>query len=108
LISGCFFSIECCSCRVVKSIGPFRLNRPSLLNHLTGKHLRKTIDCCNHTSWDGLRERVVNDTAERFFAKLRSLEKVISLGLLRVKRINQDPEEAAKLVFHFTGRTNGN
>jgi hypothetical protein len=33
---------------------------------------------------------VIDNAAEGFFAKLCSLEEVISLGLLRVERINQD------------------
>jgi hypothetical protein len=42
---------------------------------------------------------MVDDTTEGFFAKLRSLEKIISLGLLRVERINQDPVETTRLAF---------
>jgi hypothetical protein len=44
---------------------------------------------------------MVDNTAEGFLAKLRPLEKIISLGLLRVKSIDQDPVEAVRLVFQL-------
>lgn len=76
--------------RLVVGGRPLHLHGAGLFNDLAGKHFREAVDGGDHAGGDRLRERVVDDAAQRFFAQLGSLEEVVSFGLERVEGVDQE------------------